>query len=626
MRKGLLISIALFFTLPILAGHVFYLHSGGEIVEDEKCSDLDSFRFVGGVPTFIMEDGKRIRYTVSELDSMSFEKIVDAANSDTVFVTFQEGTNPIVVNPFADKIDVSIEDGGVFVNSFTQLENVVYSLSGTSSNSYFHIESQRKFNLHLNNLNLTSQGVLSPIRSFAGSSMNLILEGVNVLADTPADTCNAVLRSKGQIIVGGAGELTINAFAKRGMQSGDFIEFNSGIVGVNADQGDAVKMNDYFEMNGGVLSIKGNGIEIENGYALINGGSIIYKNLDSKGNYIDDAKGLKCDGDTSLAVSSVNRTVTINGGDITFDVGGDGSRFIRCAGDVVVNGGSISGVLKANSFFDYDKDDDSYSCIIKADRNIQILGGKHVMTVAEEAAGARGLAADSSIIIAGNGSVVNVVLDMKCDYYINKKDKPKAGYGLKTDGSVVLANCDLSIVGSTGEYSAIPLSAYELSVNDGAKAELVSYTSNYCEMKGSIFLNGGQVMTISPNCTNLVTTYLYGGTMVSLGYSAYGSYYVHTKSSYSAVRSKMAKKSFQLKNSDGQELLTFQVPSAYSSLFGSDVYMFIFDRCEKNSDYTLSVDGTVLGGTEKYGFYQGATYSGGTPYAFKPTSTSVEAK
>ena len=81
-----------------------------------------------------------------------------------------------------------------------------------------------------------------------------------------------------------------------------------------------------------------------------------------------------------------------------------------------------------------------------------------------------------------------------------------------------------------------------------------------------------------------------------------------------------------MKNSDGQELLTFQVPSAYSSLFGSDVYMFIFDRCEKNSDYTLSVDGTVLGGTEKYGFYQGATYSGGTPYAFKPTSTSVEAK
>ena len=110
---------------------------------------MDSFRFVGGVPTFIMEDGKRISYPVSELDSMSFEGIVDAANSDTVFVTFQEGANPIVVNPFADKIDVSIEDGGVFVNSFTQLENVVYSLSGTSSNGYFHIESQRKFNLHL---------------------------------------------------------------------------------------------------------------------------------------------------------------------------------------------------------------------------------------------------------------------------------------------------------------------------------------------------------------------------------------------------------------------------------------------------------------------------------------------
>ena len=188
MKRSFLFLISLFLCFSTFGAHVFYLHSGGEIVEDEKCSDLDTLRFLDGQALFSMEGDEMMVYEIDAIDSLSFEEILVA--SDTVFVTFQDGQDPVVVNPLENDIDVTIEEGGVFVNCHSQLENVVYSLSGSSSDGYFHIESERKFTVQLNNLNLASKGVLAPIRSFAGSSMNLELKGENRLADSSADTCN----------------------------------------------------------------------------------------------------------------------------------------------------------------------------------------------------------------------------------------------------------------------------------------------------------------------------------------------------------------------------------------------------------------------------------------------------
>lgn len=623
MKKLFLFIIGIFFSLTVFGAHVFYLHSRGDVLEDEKCSDLDTLRFIDGQAIFFMEGGDKMVYGINVIDSLSFDEIISA--TDTVFVTYQDGQAPQVINPFKNEIDVTIENGGVFVNCHAQLENVVYSLSGTTQNGYFHIESERKFTLQLNNLNMASQGVLAPIRSFAGSSMMLDLKGKNNLSDALADTCNAVLRSKGQIIVGGSGELSVVANSKRAIQSGDFIEINAGSINVIAPYDDAIKVNDYFVMNDGALFILGNGIKVERGYMVINGGSINYANTDLESVYIPDAKGFKCDGDTLLPISPENGTVTINGGLITFDVGGEVSRFIRCSGDAVINGGMIQGTLYSYPYYDSALKDVSYQCIIKADGKIKMLGGVHDMTVAKSSIGGRGLVADGEIIFDGG---VKLNLNMECDPYVNRNDKLKPGYGLKTDLGLTMRNCDVNIICSAAEVGAISVASSDLEINDGAKVQLASY-SNYFSMignNGSIKLNGGQMITISPSCTDATEISPAGGVMISLGLTSYGNHYIPS-SVYSAIKyTASAGTAIKIATNVGQDKLVYQLPTSINSLTSGNVYMYIFGPYEKNVEHILYSGGTISGGVESNGIYQGATYTGGTGISFTPKANVVEVK
>lgn len=625
MKRLFLFLIGLFLSYSVFGAHVFYLHNGGEIVEDEKCSDLDTLRFIDGKAFFIMEDDEEMVYDIAAIDSLSFDEILTA--SDTVFVTFQDGQAPVVINPLKNDIEVAIEEGGVFVNCHSQLENVVYSLSGISSDGYFHVESERKFTVQLNNLTLASKGVLAPIRSFAGSSMILELKGKNILADSPADTCNAVLRSKGQIVVEGEGELSVVANSKRGIQSGDYIEINSGNVSVIAPYGDALKMNDYFEMNGGALLVLGYGVEVEKGYMQINGGSINYVNRNSDDKYIDDAKGLKCDGDTLLPISPENGSITINGGLLTFDVGGEVSRFIRCSGDVIVNGGTINGVLNATPFYDSAFDDISYQCVIKADGMIKMLGGSHDLTISEVSYGGRGLVADGSIIFDGG---VKLNLNMACPpYYKNYDDskKPKFGYGLKTDNDVIMNNCDVNISSVLTANSAIPVSSYTFEVNDGAKVQLISYSNVFSNVLDVIKLKGGQVITIAPSCTDMTETTAAGGVMISLGLEEFGYHYITASSPFASIKyTATAGSAINIKSKDGLDMLTYQLPASISALTSGSVYMFIYGPYGKTVDYNLSAGGVISGGTEWNGIYQGATYSGGNSISFNPNALLIEVK
>ena len=104
MKRLFLFLIGLFLSYSVFGAHVFYLHNGGEIVEDEKCSDLDTLRFIDGKAFFIMEDDEEMVYDIAAIDSLSFDEILTA--SDTVFVTFQDGQAPVVINPLKNDIEV----------------------------------------------------------------------------------------------------------------------------------------------------------------------------------------------------------------------------------------------------------------------------------------------------------------------------------------------------------------------------------------------------------------------------------------------------------------------------------------------------------------------------------------
>ena len=308
-------------------------------------------------------------------------------------------------------------------------------------------------------------------------------------------------------------------------------------------------------------------------------------------------------------------------------MGGEVSRFIRCSGDVIVNGGTINGVLNATPFYDSTIDDISYQCVIKADGMIKMLGGSHDLTISEVSYGGRGLVADGSIIFDGG---VKLNVNMACPpYYKNYDDskKPKFGYGLKTDNDVIINNCDVNISSVLTANSAIPVSSYTFEVNDGAKVQLISYSNVFSNVLDVIKLKGGQVITIAPSCADMTETTAAGGVMISLGLEEFGYHYITASSPFASIKyTATAGNAINIKSKDGLDMLTYQLPASIRALTSGSVYMFIYGPYGKTVDYNLSAGGVISGGTEWNGIYQGATYSGGNSISFKPNALLIEVK
>ena len=522
MKKSLLYILASALIAPsAMAEYVMYINDGTQ-TREEKCEDVQAIKTSNNVVS-VFEEGKERTYNAASTE-LTFEQIVPA--NDTVFITWG-GAAPVIVNPYSGTIMISTDGDHVTVSCAKQLKDVVYKLKGSSTNGSFSIETPRKFTVIMENLSLASQSYNnSPIRSFSGSTMNIVLKGLNYLRDTVVDTCNATLRSKGQIIFAkeSTGSLVVTANAKRAIQTGDYLQIDGGTIYANALNGDAVKANDYLEMNGGTLNVIGTGIEVSAGYAIINGGKI---SIDSR---TIDAKGIKIAKDSSKAGSDTNGTLKMNGGILDITIYGGGSKGIKAEHDFIMNGGTITGTVNSAPITeDVDGEEDvSYAALVKADRKIMIGGGTTKIVLSKTAYGSRGLVADSSISLGG---VATVDIEGNAEAYVyeNAKGniKTKCGYGLKTDGSITIAGYGkVTILGTAtdnAEESAIMCARCEndININDACSVYFKSITNAPIRAK-NIYFNGGLCIseTESGNSAcGTATVVAKGGAFIGLGYS-----------------------------------------------------------------------------------------------------------
>lgn len=74
-----------------------------------------------------------------------------------------------------------------------------------------------------------------------------------------------------------------------------------------------------------------------------------------------------------------------------------------------------------------------------------------------------------------------------------------------------------------------------------------------------------------------------------------------------------------IQSADGTSVLTYQIPRAYSQM----TVLFSSPNLTSGGSYTISKGGTVSGGSEFFGLYSGATYSGGTQAATFTASSMV---
>lgn len=612
MKKVLFFIAASLLSSVAMADHVMYIKDNQSQVREEKCEDIDSIKSVNGVVS-LYKTSKTYTYEAKNTE-ITFEEIITA--SDTVSIVYGNGT-PTIINPYNETIMISTNGDHVTVNCANQLKDVVYELKGSTKNGSFTIETPRKFTLLLNDLYMESVSENAPIRSLSGSTMTVVLKGNTTLVDAATDTCNATLRSKGQIVFSKEenGKLEVIGNAKRAIQTGDYLQIDGGTIVATAKNGDVIKANDYLEMNGGSLTVNGTGIEITAGYATINGGSLSIVSTET------DSKGLKIAKDPTLAGSATNGTLTINGGAVNINISGDGSKGIKAEHDIIMKGGTLTGTVNGSYIIEEidGEEDVSYSALVKADRNLTISDGKVNIVLSKEALGSRALTSDSGIFVNGN-AIIEIEANCNAYTYVSSKgkDKQKFGYGFKTDGPINFGGlCSVTVNTTANEYSAICAITEENNITLSEKCQVFFQAASNAALNcDRVSLNGGLLILSTGNSftpAGVAKVTPNGGTYIGLG--SKNSIFMGGTSPIISDTKYTIGNAINIKDLSGNSIFTYQSKDIKTTLT-SGYLQISTPNLKTETSYSYSTGGTISGGTSFHGYYEGATYTGGTSSNF----------
>lgn len=501
MKRIIMSALALSLGISSWAQYSMLLHGDGKVAS-YNCSDVDSIKVGTNLNLHVSNAVKEIPF--ASLDSMTFELNTMTVSKDTVFVVYKD-SKVDVINPFKGEIEITTDGAGVTVASSVVDKDVVYALSGKSGDGYFLIDSEKKFKVVLDNLDLTSTGVISPIRSLSGKGMTFVLRGNSALTDSANDTCNAVIRSKGQIIFdaeSGDNSLVVNAKQKRAIQSGDYIVVDGGKIEATSTLGNCVRTNDYFMMTGGSMVLNEGTLNVTNGYFQMDGGELTIQSSQDDAKLVDietetlDEEGLPL-------VDATHGAFFMNGGTLKLTLSGAGSRGVKADGDVLVKSSRGILVTMSGPSLYVPGDGVTNATGIKAGGDLQVLGGKIIVNVSSTADGARAIGADGKIVCDG-GAVVNVETAAGQFSYTTEKGtaKTKGSAGIKADGNVEFNDCKVTVVSSVASNGAVGVStAGSVVVNDGAVVDVKVVSASAValdeESTGSLMLKGGDMVAVS---------------------------------------------------------------------------------------------------------------------------------
>jgi len=402
MRKILLLSIFLIISMVNLAQEKMYIHKSDKLTLGALISQTDSIYFSNdGVFTFFSIGDTLVTYPTSSIDSLTF-----GANSNIIYIEYN-GNEVQVLNPLAfEGVSVSVSGTDVVVTSNTEVQDIIYDLSGTTTNGMFKIYSAKRFNIRLDGVHITNpDGPAINVQSEKKTSVEIVDGTTNSLADgttyaAPAINGNGeeedqdgAFFAEAKMVFSGNGSLFIegNGTGKHALCSDDLMQITSGVITVTKAVKDGIHANDGIEISGGVINVtaSGDAIDGDGAYILLSGGSITTINTG------DDVKAIKCDS-----------TLTITGGIVNATVSGDQSKALKCNHAMTLSGGTITintsgdAVLVASgSGFD-----PSYCTAIKCESAIVIDGA--AITITSTGKAGKAISSDTDIEI--NSGTVNI--------------------------------------------------------------------------------------------------------------------------------------------------------------------------------------------------------------------------
>ena len=445
---------------------VMRVHHAGNVVFQTPTSGLDSIKADESHYLTIHYSDATWSRPVAQIDSMTFAMvsegdttiISDSTSVDTAMMVsiMWNGNTVTVNNPYpTDSINITTAGGHVTVKSFaTALNNVVYNLSGTSSDGYLLFN---KLNtpviLRLDGLQLTSVGAPAiNIDKNQNAVVHLVAGTVNSLFDADSNTGKAVLYGKGSLTVQGSGTLSITSDYANGLQGKRGVIINGGTthITVTADTKKGVKSDNDFVMNGGVMNITASG-------------SVV---TDTSSSYATGYDFSYCTGiKTGDADEGTVGNIIVNGGDLTVTcpASNAGGRCLSSDYDIVFNGG--------------------YTVLTTAGSG-QAVGGTGINAVDGYAPTC--ISADSNIIINGG--------------YIDARSTGTGGRGMKADGSLTVGTvgADDELIHLYLQTSGAPINAVNTGGGPGGGhgSSSVDYFKGLpkaMKIEGNIYFNSGHV-------------------------------------------------------------------------------------------------------------------------------------
>ncbi len=405
MKKGLLFAVAALSATVSFADYRAVIFKNNVPLSQTKVSNIKSYTTAEKKLTQHTEDSSK-SFDFVGVDSLVFF-------SDTVFVTYSEGAVS-VQNPLAG-LGVSVVADGANVTVSTDttvfdMKDVVFALSGASTNGSFYMEQLKRTTLLFDNLTLHNNSK-AVVAMSGNKGVTIELKGVNTLTDAPTrlgadlttgDTTNAAIYVNDNLTFQGSGSLSVQGGYKHGVFVKDDMTVNGGVI-VSAAQKAGFRVKDnFYLLNGSVVANSEAGSSIDvNDSIFVRGGALGATVV------ADDEKAITCDGGYLQSGGTVQVKVEGNGAKGikvgSLDLGGSLS-----PGSMDISGGILNVAVGAVSKFVEDDGEESSPAGLKADGAIRISGTAQVeVTAPEGSSGVKGISADNDIYVSG-ASKVNV--------------------------------------------------------------------------------------------------------------------------------------------------------------------------------------------------------------------------
>ena len=638
MKKLFIILLLSFIANHANAQNAMWIYNSNGTVSTYNIAEIDSLNFTPNmIDMLLYQDGNNNNFSVSEIDSIIFKPAQDIEPS-SIYVEFNNNGATVRHEVSSEDFVVNVDGANVsIVNS--SVENLSYYLSGTTSDGSFSLESEVAYNIILDNIELTSTTTV-PLNLSKNVERNIILanSSSNILTDDTESDGKAVINTKGTTNISGNGTLTINANKKHGISSDNDININGVTLNINhtADESKGLKSDCSISLT-------------DSDVTIVSSGSLTLEELDLG---YDPTYCTAIGADLNFEMNGGNLSITLPESNVA-------GRGIKVDGDITIFNGNVNIISHSggDTYTNSDGEIDSYkSSCIKADGNIYFYDGNIIL----EATGAAGkcVNADGEIHLGKENEENTLVLDMKTTgekFY-------ESGYGedadyanpkaLSAEGNLYVYGGDINIYtendGGEGLESKntvyiidgyIIIDTYDDAINgkshiqiDGGTLYANSRGNDAIDSNGTITINNGFVVAAgqqapegSFDCDNN-TFKITGGTVVGIGghlSNPTASACTQRSLVYNGITNGTA---LQIVDADGNELLTYQVPTYSGGPGGGGdwppggggpgggeglVLLFTSPDLQEGS-ITVKQGGTISGGEEFYGYYTGASYSGET--------------